>query len=71
MATRTTKSEIQKLAAFAGLIVETWSPGDGTTRYRLFANKKAQDTESPMFTAMGAYEATVFIRGFLAGKGPR
>ena len=58
-----------------GLAVDTWSPGDGVTRYRFFY--RSADSygnnyfggSNPLFTALGSKEAYAFIRGFRAGSG--
>jgi hypothetical protein len=47
--------------------VETYSPGDGVTRYRFFENASPKQTyfgpENGMYTALGFKEAVSFARG--------
>ena len=57
---------ISKLAA--GLIVRTWSPGDGVTRYRFFSKPEADGQSyfgpaNGVYTALGLKEAWAFVAG--------
>jgi len=68
--------EIQKAAKNVGLHCGTWSPGDGTTRYRFFAGPTAKENSyfgpgHGIYTALGAKEASTFIAGFALGLGYR
>ena len=50
-----------------GWTIETWSPGDGQTRYRFFENAPADQTyygpRDGAYTALGMGEAQAFARG--------
>ena len=54
----------------AGLKVDTWSPGDGVTRYRFFAAGDPLGSDyfggRGIFTALGLKEAFAFVNGALA-----
>ena len=54
----------------AGLKVDTWSPGDGMTRYRFFLAGDLQGYDyfggRGIFTALGIKEAFAFVNGALA-----
>jgi len=64
---------ILKLCKFYGLALDTWSPGDGLTRYRFIV----QNDESidyfgcsgahKLYTALGLNEAYIWVRGFKSG----
>ena len=72
---------ILKLCEACGLALDTWSPGDGITRYRFIV----QNDESidyfgcsgahKLYTALGLHEACIWVRSFksgvLAGRSPR
>lgn len=53
-----------------GWTVETWSPGDGVTRYRFFhkapANQSYFGPNNGRFTALGFKEAEAIARGLAA-----
>lgn len=51
-----------------GLFIDTYSPGDGITRYRFFTEPKDYFSDNGLFTALGRKEALAFARGFCAGK---
>jgi hypothetical protein len=61
-------------AAKLGLMVATWSPGDGMTRYRFFpigTETDAQDFFGPrngLYTALGLKEAFTWLNGYRDGK---
>jgi hypothetical protein len=64
------RTELEQDAARAGLEVHTYSPGDGTTRYRFFEIVPGlrQDYFGPrngITTALGLKEAEAFIAGYL------
>lgn len=73
MAKKLTRMEkLAREAAERGLVVRTWSPGDGVTRYRFFEAPHApgQSYYGPangIFTALGLKEAYAFLHG--AGVG--
>ena len=56
--------------------VDTWSPGDGMTRYRFFAHKHSRGTPSVngyfgpdngIWTALGYGDACTFAAGLVQG----
>ncbi len=61
--------ELQDYAKTAHLHVATWSPGDGTTRYRFFT--KAGNTyfgpDNGIYTALGLKDAWNYLYGYAAG----
>lgn len=62
------RREIEESASALGIHVATWSPGDGLTRYRFFRTARDYFSDDGLFTALGAKEAGVFLRGYGAGK---
>lgn len=62
-------AELEIHAEAAGLIVRTWSPGDGVTRYRFFEDRPGRERqdyfgpENGIYTALGLAEAWTFVRG--------
>lgn len=61
--------ELQDYARSAGLHVATWSPGDGTTRYRFF-DKPGNTYFGPangIYTALGLKDAWNYLYGYAAG----
>jgi hypothetical protein len=76
MAKKKKPTRLQELRDYArthGLTVETWSPGDGTTRYRFFDKPGASQTyfgpASGLYTALGLKEAWNYLYGYGAGRG--
>lgn len=65
MATRITRKDVESLAAEKGVLVCTWSPGDGMTRYRIFRDPVASQTycgpRDADFTALGSREAYAYL----------
>lgn len=65
---------LQAEAREAGLLVCTWSPGYGATRYRFFVRAKlaqCQDYFGPasgVYTALGLAEARTYLAGVRAGR---
>jgi len=63
--------DIRKLAEHASVYVDSWSPGDGVTRYR-FARVPGSYFEWSSYNILGtclsAREARVFLAGVLAGR---
>jgi len=53
-----------------GLVVRTYSPGDGVTRYRFFPPGSESDyfSGSELYTALGLAEAVTFMRGYWEAK---
>ena len=64
-----TKTEALKLAGDLGFHVETWSPGDGATRYRVFNKPTPYHGGGEKFTALGSRELLAWLRGFGSGSG--
>jgi hypothetical protein len=64
-----TKKEALKLAGVAGLHVETWSPGDGATRYRVFERPSAYHAGGELYTALGSRDLLSWVHGYLDGSG--
>lgn len=63
---RLTKSDIIEKARRMGYDVFTWSPGDGTTRYRFEPQKGNTDyfaVSGEHVTALGAGEAQIVLQG--------
>jgi hypothetical protein len=67
-----TSKEVRKLAKGADVYVDTWSPGDGITRYRFagvpgsyFEWSSVTDT---LTTCLGARDALEFLHGVVAGR---
>jgi len=64
---------LHEKAAKVGLVISTWSPGDGATRYcfhDLSTTPVAQcdyHASDGIFTALGRKEAQTFLRGFAEG----
>jgi hypothetical protein len=53
----------------AGVKVDSYSPGDGVTRYRFFTTEPAEYFGGRgIYTALGAKEAMTFIAGFAQGR---
>ena len=51
-----------------GFSVDTYSPGDGVTRYRFFSENAANYfSGNGVFTALGFKEAIAFARGLSVG----
>ncbi len=66
--TRETIKDVRRLAETNGLVVATWSPGDGT-RYRFFPADSPStdyDSGSGLGTTMGAHDAMEWLRGYRA-----
>ncbi len=56
-----------------GIFVDTYSPGDGITRYRFFKNP-GNDYFGPdngIYTALGRNEAVIFLTGWAMGRNSR
>ncbi len=75
MAKRITRQqELAREAQERGLIVMTYAPGDGVTRYRFFrvgAGGGRQDYFGPedgIYTALGLKEAYAFLHGYSHGS---
>lgn len=69
--TMSTKSEVLEFAKESGLHVDTWSPGDGATRYRFFLVESDYFAGSAVGWALGAKSALLFVQGYRAGISAR
>lgn len=67
---KTRLAELREEAAERGMTVETWSPGDGVTRYRFFDIKPGSEADKEqtyygpkdgVYTALGLKEAYAFL----------
>jgi hypothetical protein len=69
---KTRLQELQDYAKTVGLHVATWSPGDGTTRYRFFDKPGSGQTyfgpASGIYTALGYKDAMNYAYAYGAGK---
>lgn len=69
---KTRVEELQDYAKGVGLTVRTWSPGDGTTRYRFFDNPGPGQTyfgpASGTYTALGLKDAWNYVYGYGGGR---
>ncbi len=66
------KKEVRELTIAARVYVDTWSPGDGMTRYR-FANVPGDyfawsSVTETLATCLGARDALQFLHGVVAGR---
>ena len=65
-----TRKELSATAAHYGLVVSTYSPGDGLARYR-FAPSNGGPRQDEYFAAVGGYgvvtlrEACIFLHGVI------
>ena len=66
MADGMSKAEFESRVKRCGLYVDTWSPGDGQTRYRFFTEDLDYFADNGIFTALGFKEAKTFLRGYAA-----
>ena len=64
--TRLSKLELE--TAKYGLSVNTYSPGDGVTRYRFNNKHSTYFADNGLYTALGIKEAMTFIIGYNMGK---
>jgi len=66
-----TAKEVRKLAERAGVYVDTWSPGDGVTRYRVArvpGDYYSWSHNDRLETCLGARDALLFLRGVHMGR---
>ena len=59
--------ELQEEAKAVGLHIDTYSPGDGVTRYRFFTEPSDYFAGRGTYTALGLGEARVFVTGWSQG----
>jgi hypothetical protein len=62
-----TMTELRSNAARVGLHFDTYSPGDGVTRYRFFLQPTDYFAGNGIYTALGKKEAETFVAGFVLG----
>lgn len=67
---------IESTAAAVGLVVGTWAPGDGQTRYRFFLKSGTSrygdyHQGDGIYTALGRKDALAFIAAYGKGRGAR
>ncbi len=61
---------VQEFADSVDLHVETWSPGDGVTRYRFHRRSdESYNSGNEIATVLGRKAAMTFLRGVQAGRG--
>lgn len=67
-------NDIRAAAQEAELFVDTYSPGDGVTRYRFFLWDGLADGQNyfgpgnGIYTALGRKEALVWLAGYARGR---
>jgi len=61
------KSEALEMVKALGLHVETWAPGDGSTRYRVFQDTRGYHSGGEIYTALGPADLLTFLKGWRAG----
>jgi len=60
-------TELQNSVQATGLSIDTYSPGDGVTRYRFFNEYNGNYfASSGIFTALGIRDAEIFWKGYLS-----
>jgi hypothetical protein len=70
---KTRLEELEEYAKSIGLLVKTYSPGDGQTRYRFFEKKRVPADQSyfgpasGMSTVLGLKKAWDFVYAYSAG----
>lgn len=64
------RSYLRGMAIYCNVTIRTYSPGDGTTRYRFFAPDDKSDYFGPssgMGTALGISDAISWMEGYRHG----
>lgn len=68
---RRTRKDIERRAAGLDLVVRTWAPGDGRTRYRFFVKRTHGNPDyfegSGVATALGVKDADTWLDGYMVG----
>lgn len=61
------RARLISIARRYGIHVETYSPGDGKTRYRFFRSRKPVDYfgGTALYTALGLSEAEAWLAGYM------
>ena len=59
---------ITKITKQCGLFFDTYSPGDGVSRYRFFREETDYFAGRGIYTALGKKEALTFLAGYFEGK---
>lgn len=69
------RRDVFELADRCGLVVDTYGPGDGITRYRFGARQPAGSffgndyfSMKPEYTALGLKESRAWLLGYAAGR---
>jgi hypothetical protein len=60
-------NELRYNASRVGLFIDSYSPGDGVTRYRFFLQPTDYFAGDGIYTALGKKEAETFVNGFIQG----
>lgn len=63
MSKRVKLRELQVACEKAGFYVDTYSPGDGVTRYRFSSKPAGYFASNGDYTALGMREAVAYARG--------
>jgi hypothetical protein len=63
-----TPKELAQFCREHGFYVDTYSPGDGVTRYRFTSEPRDYFASDGDFTALGLKEATAYARGRADGS---
>ena len=63
-----TRREMLRRAELLGLYVDSYSPGDGVTRYRFFTEETDYFAGDGVGTALGVKDAMTFLDGYSAAK---
>jgi len=58
--------KLEEKAKAAGLYVDSYSPGDGYTRYRFFNKPMDYFAGSGLFAALGTKDAETWLEGYIA-----
>lgn len=69
-------NDVEQAAANVGLVVGTWAPGDGVTRYRFFLSDGKSSygdyhQGDPLYTALGRKDALTFLQAYGKGRAAR
>lgn len=68
---RVTIKDVKRLSEATGVVMTTWSPGDGMTRYRFvkateFPDYLGSSGSDVLGTCLGAKEAYAWLQGYRA-----
>lgn len=62
------KEELERLCSIAELTYDTYSPGDGRTRYKIMNESLEYFASKGLITVLSIREACIFLEGYIAGK---